>query len=95
MTGYGERPILPVLWAVLFVVALFPTLYWITGSLSDSADGFPDAIAYSATTFSTLSFNRLQPDSSAASVISAVEAVTGVIMFALVVFTVGNRMSRS
>ena len=96
------------MWALSLVLIPFPLIYWAIGALpgrrgvftsSSLSDvdwgGWTDSVVYSLTTFGTLSFNRLQPEGSIASVVSAMEAYTGVLLFALFVFTLGNRMSRS
>ena len=98
LTKYGQDPWRPVFWAVGLAVGLFPLLFWLAGNLHYQ-NGAPitaywDAIAYSLTTFGTLSFNELQPVGIGTRIISAMEAFTGVLLFALLVFTLGNKMSR-
>jgi uncharacterized protein YjbI with pentapeptide repeats len=108
LTGYGERPILPLLWAAVLSILAFPLLYWTTGALPGHARAFTsatpsnidwagwgDSIIFSMTSFATLAFNRLQPDGALANILAASEAATGVLAFALFVFTLGNRMRRS
>lgn len=108
LTGYGERPILPLLWAGGLAVVFFPLLYWAIGAREDHARGFTswspsdidwagwgDSVVFSLVSFGTLSFTQLQPDGTLPTVIAAFEAMVGVLLFALFVFTLGNRMSRS
>lgn len=107
LAGYGERPLRPILLSAFLATLFFPALYWGTGALSghgpafnslSTADidwaGLRDSFVYSLTTFGTLSFSELQPDGTIASIISATEAFIGVLLFALFVLTLGNRMSR-
>ena len=98
LTKYGQDPWRPIVWAVGLAVGLFPILFWTAGNLhyqnGASITAYWDAIAYSLTTFGTLSFNDLQPVGIATRIISAAEAFTGVLLFALLVFTLGNKMSR-
>jgi uncharacterized protein YjbI with pentapeptide repeats len=98
LTKYGEDPWRPIVWAVGLAVGLFPLLFWTAGNLhyqnGASITAYWDAIAYSLTTFGTLSFNDLQPVGIGTRIISAIEAFTGVLLFALLVFTLANKMSR-
>jgi uncharacterized protein YjbI with pentapeptide repeats len=98
LTKYGQDPWRPIAWAIALAVGLFPLLFWTAGNLhyqnGASITAYWDAISYSLTTFGTLSFNDLQPVGIATRVISAIEAFTGVLLFALLVFTLGNKMSR-
>jgi len=93
LAGYGERPMLPLVWGAGLASILFPALYWAAGALQDNS--LWNAIVFSLTTFGTLSFNRLQPVDTLGSILAAGEAFCGVLLFALFVFTLGNRMSRS
>ena len=108
LTGYGERPLRPLVWAVGLVAVFFPLLYWAIGALpghsraftsSSPSDidwaGWGDSLIFSLTSFGTLSFTRLQPEGTLPNLIAAFEAMIGVLLFALFVFTLGNRMSRS
>jgi uncharacterized protein YjbI with pentapeptide repeats len=108
LTGYGERPIRPLLWAAVLSVLAFPLLYWATGALPGHGRAFTSpapstidwagwgqSIIFSLTSFGTLSFGRLQPDGALANILAALEAFAGVLAFALFVFTLGNRMRRS
>ena len=108
LTGYGETPQKPLLWAGGLAAILFPLLYWAIGAREDHARGFTswspsdidwagwgDSVVFSLASFGTLSFTQLQPDGTLPTVIAAFEAFIGVLLFALFVFTLGNRMSRS
>jgi inward rectifier potassium channel len=108
LTGYGERWVLPLLWAATLAMVFFPLAYWGTGSLPGHAHAFSasspsdidwagwgESFMFSLTSFATLSFTRLQPEGTVGNFIAAIEAMVGVLLFALFVFTLGNRMSRS
>ena len=108
LTGYGETPQKPLGVATVLASLFFPLLYWATGALpghsralasSSSSDidwaGWVDSLIFSLTTFGTLSFSRLQPEGTLGNLIASVEAMVAVLLFALFVYTLGNRMSRS
>lgn len=108
LAGYGERPILPLVWAAVLAVLAYPLLYWAIGALpghgraftsSSASDvdwaGWGESVIFSLTSFGTLSFSRLQPDGTLPNTVAAFEAFTGVLLFALFIFTLGNRMGRS
>ena len=108
LAGYGESPHMPLIWAAVLSILVFPLLYWATGALPghDPAftsaapsdidwAGWGDSIIFSLTSFGTLAFNRLQPDGALANILAAFEGFAGVLTFALFVFTLGNRMRRS
>jgi uncharacterized protein YjbI with pentapeptide repeats len=91
-TGYGERPWNPVVIAVLSMLA-FAVGYLVSGAV----DGFADASIYSLATFATFNLARpeVQPQGTGIETASSLEALLGIGMLALFVFTLGNRMSRS
>ena len=90
-TGYGERP-----WNAVglgaFIVAAFAVGFWATRAVSN----FIDALVYSVATFATFNLARsgLNPEGRAVEAASSIEALLGIGVLALVVFTLGNRMSR-
>jgi len=103
LTGYGERVFRPVLWAIV-VVAVFAGIYAVAGNIASgdvgALQGEPThnpliALVHSISTFATIGFNTLEPQGSFARFLTAVEAMFGVGLFALFIFTLGNRMSRS
>ena len=108
LAGYGETPQKPIGLGVLLAAVFFPLLYWAIGALpghgaaftsASPSDidwaGWGDSLIFSLTSFGTLSFSRLQPEGTVGNLIAAFEAMIGVLLFALFVFTLGNRMSRS
>ena len=102
-TGYGERVYMPVLWAIV-VVAVFAIIYAAAGNIASgdvgSLQGEPThnpltALVHSISAFATIGFNTLEPQGWGARLLTALEAMFGVGLFALFIFTLGNRMSRS
>ncbi|MGB6837799.1 MAG: pentapeptide repeat-containing protein [Dehalococcoidia bacterium] len=90
-TGYGERPWNPVIGGGLIVV-FFAGGFCATGTIAN----FWDALIYSLATFATFNLGRpgLNPEGRGVEIFSSLEAILGIGVLALVVFTVGNRMSR-
>jgi len=104
LTGYGERTWMPVLWAIAVILA-FATGYAVAGNISPDFAGDPataqgshdflDALTHSIGAFATIGFNTLEPLGWGARLLTAIESALGVSLFALFIFTLGNRMSRS
>ena len=98
LTGYGERVHMPVIWAGV-AIAVFTGVY--TGAGNVAAGGGGDthnvltAFTHSIATFATVGFNTLEPQGWGARLLTAIEAMCGIGLFALFVFTLGNRMRRS
>jgi hypothetical protein len=102
-TGYGERVYMPILWAIV-VIAVFAGIYAVAGNIASGDVGSLQgqtthspvtALVHSISAFATIGFNTLEPQGSFARFLTAVEAMFGVGLFALFIFTLGNRMSRS
>jgi len=91
LTGYGERPLNPLSWGALAILG-FALGYFLT-----AIDNFWDALVYSLATFATfnLADPGVQPHGRGMNLASSAEALLGIAVLALVVFTLGNRMSRS
>jgi len=103
LTGYGERVHKPVVWAIV-VVVVFAAIYAAAGNIASgdvgALQGEPThspltALVHSISAFATIGFNTLEPQGWFARLLTAVEAMFGVGLFALFIFTLGNRMSRS
>lgn len=102
LTGYGERVYMPVVWAMV-VVAAFAAIYAAAGNIAAGDVGALQgqathspvtALVHSISAFATIGFNTLEPQGWGARLLTAVEAMFGIGLFALFVFTLGNRMSR-
>ena len=103
LTGYGEWPHMPVVWAAV-VVLLFALIYAAAGNIASGDVGALEgqsthspitALVHSISAFATIGFNTLEPQGWGARLLTALEAMFGIGLFALFVFTLGNRMRRS
>jgi len=101
--GYGERPLRTIAVAGLILV-IFPLIYWATAGVGwfDPALGrdvlshsFLDYVIYSAGAFATIGYEGLKAVNTAARIWTAVEALLGISILALLMFTLGNRIGRS
>lgn len=90
-TGYGERPWNTVGMGLLVVLA------FAVGYSATAISNVWDAMVYSLATFATfnLADTSSQPHGRGMETASSIEALLGIVVLALVVFTLGNRMSRS
>jgi len=97
-TGYGERPQMPLVWAIA-VIAAFTAVYAVAGNVASGGGGathdLVTALTHSIAAFATVGFNTLEPVGWGARLLTAIEAMFGIGLFALFVFTLGNRMRRS
>jgi len=103
LTGYGERVHMPVIWAGV-VVLVFALIYAAAGNIASGDVGALQshpthspitAFTHSISAFATVGFNTLEPVGWGARLLTALEAMFGIGLFALFVFTLGNRMRRS
>jgi len=103
LTGYGERVHMPVIWAGV-VVLVFALIYAAAGNIASGDVGALQshpthspitALTHSISAFATVGFNTLEPVGWGARLLTAIEAMFGIGLFALFVFTLGNRMRRS
>jgi uncharacterized protein YjbI with pentapeptide repeats len=98
LSGYGEWLHMPLIWAAV-VIASFTAVYAVTGNVASGDGGATHnvltALTHSIATFATVGFNTLEPVGWGARLLTAIEAMFGIGLFALFVFTLGNRMRRS
>jgi hypothetical protein len=100
VVGYGERPLRAVAFVPLFITA-YALLYWLLGDLTvdgTTAVGFGACFRHSLASFVTLSTTgagAVRPRSSGAQIWTSLEALTGVSLIALVMFSLGKRITRS
>jgi len=94
--GYGEKPLRTLLMAA-FILILFPLLYRLSGGVIvvDAEMAWLDYFNYSFGTFTTIGFNNFQAVTPLAQTLTSIEALTGISILALLMFTLGNRISRS
>jgi len=94
--GYGERP-----WRTfgisLVVILGFALLYPLSGGIQvqGGTASFGDYLLYSISAFATINFQRFSLVNAFAEVLTGLEALLGVSLLALLMFALGNRMSRS
>lgn len=97
LIGYGERPLRVVFWS-LIIILVFPFLYWLSSGIANPS-GHPirwlDYLHYSLAAFSTIGFPDLVPMNDAAKLLTSVQALSGIAGLAMLMFTLGNRVSRS
>lgn len=102
LTGYGERPQMPVFWG-LVTILLFALVFAGAGNIATGdpaanagpTHSFITALTHSVAAFATVGFNTLEPVGWEARLLTAVESMLGIGFFALLIYTLGNRMSRS
>ena len=95
--GYGEHPLRTVWWA-LATISVFPVFYWLSAGV-ETVNGVPmgwiDYLNYSLGAFSTIGFSNFVTINSLAQTLTSIEALLGIAILALLMFTLGNRISRS
>jgi uncharacterized protein YjbI with pentapeptide repeats len=95
--GYGEKPLRSIGWA-LAVVLIFPVFYWLSGGIV-STNSRPlsalDYLNYSLGSFTTIGFARFNTANWIAETLTSLEALLGISVLALLMFALGNRISRS
>ncbi|MEM7336986.1 MAG: ion channel, partial [Chloroflexota bacterium] len=75
----------------------FPFIYAAAGGIADD-DGVMtllDYFNYSFATFTTLGFEQFSAETPLAQTVSSIEGVLGVSILALLMFVLGNRISRA
>jgi hypothetical protein len=96
-SGYGERP-LRTMWLALTIILIFPWLYQWSGQLAlenGSVLLWIDYFIFSLGAFTTMDFARFATTGWLAETIASVEALLGISILALLMFALGNRISRS
>jgi hypothetical protein len=97
LVGYGERPLRAASCGGVAIV-VFALAFWLSGGVSNP-NGQPirwiDYLHYSLATFSTIGFPALTPGNDLAKLLTSLEALTGISLLALLMFSLGNRINRS
>lgn len=95
--GYGERPLRTVALAAAVIFGYVP-LYRISDGIADKS-GNPlywfDYLVYSMSTFATVNLPRFDIINQSAEWLTSIEALLGISVLALLMFVLGNRISRS
>src|SRR4051795_1095686 len=85
MTSSWPRLLLGVAAAFLMVNGLFALAYLFGGGIQNARpDSFADAFFFSVQTMATIGYGRMAPDGLFANIMVSIEAVTGLLSFALV-----------
>lgn len=92
--GYGEHP-WRALAAALIVILGFSFLYQANDGIIATHHSFPfDYLVYSMTAFSGIGVANFVTVNPVADLFTGIESLLGIALFALLMFTLGNRMSR-
>jgi hypothetical protein len=94
--GYGEHP-----WKVLilatFLPIIFGFIYWGFGGIELAKEGsiinWYDSFIFSLRSFVTLAFADISPGSILIKILSSLEAAFGVSLFALLMYSLGRRIT--
>ncbi|GAB4546123.1 MAG: hypothetical protein Kow0063_40400 [Anaerolineae bacterium] len=94
--GYGEKPLRTILWAGIFLL-VFPFLFrWSKGIISEAGPmSWLDYFNYSFGALTTFGFDQFRAVTPLAQTLTSIEALLGISVLALLMFTLGNRISRS
>jgi hypothetical protein len=94
--GYGERPLRPAAWAIA-VLVVFPFLFAWSGGITKEGGSLTllDYYNYSFGAFTTIGFGHFQASTPLAQTLTSIEALLGISIVALLMFALGNRISRS
>ncbi len=93
--GYGEKPLRTI--GLSFVILItFPFIYaWIGGITSTQGTMTNlDYFNYSLGAFTTLGFSEFEAKTAVAQTLTSLEALLGISILALLMFVLGNRISR-
>ena len=93
--GYGEKP-LRTLALSLVILLVFPFLYAWIGGINSTAGAMTalDYFNYSLAAFTTLGFSEFEATTAVAQTLTSLEALLGISILALLMFVLGNRISR-
>ncbi len=94
--GYGERPLRTVAWAGVILLT-FPFLYACSrGVVAESGNtSWLDYFNYSLGAFTTVGFAEFDAVTPLAQTLTSLQALLGICTLALLMFALGNRISRS
>jgi len=93
--GYGEKP-LRTIFIAFFSIIFFAFLFKISGGIisTQSDMTYLDYFNYSLGTFTTIGFNNFQAVTPLAQTLTSLEAFSGISILALLMFSLGKRISR-
>ncbi|MCC6607876.1 MAG: pentapeptide repeat-containing protein [Anaerolineae bacterium] len=93
--GYGEKPLRPLVLSAIILV-IFPFIYAWEGGVKSTTDIMMplDYFNYSLAAFTTLGFSEFEATTAGAQTLTSLEALLGISILALLMFVLGNRISR-
>ncbi|MEM7119407.1 MAG: ion channel, partial [Chloroflexota bacterium] len=91
--GYGERPLNTIILAFASLI-IFPFIYATTGGI-DGATTCLDYFNYSLATFTTIGFSQFTAITPLSQTLTSLEALLGIALLALLMFVLGNRISKA
>jgi hypothetical protein len=100
IAGYGERPLRAFLWVPIIVLG-YAILYWRLRNVTSNGTapaGFDACFRHSLASFVTMTDTvpaELGPLTSGGQMLTSIEAMTGVSLLALVMFSLGKRITRA
>ena len=94
--GYGEKPMRTIALSLMVLLG-FPFLYALEGGIKSTVDTMTalDYFNYSLASFTTLGFSEFEPTTALAQTLTSLEALLGISVLALLMFVLGNRISRA
>lgn len=95
--GYGEKPLRTLICALAFIF-IFSLLYWLSGGVvfhGGEPLAWLDYLNYSFGAFTTMGFSSFDTITPLAQTLTSLEALSGISLLALLMFTLGNRIKRS
>jgi uncharacterized protein YjbI with pentapeptide repeats len=94
--GYGERPLRTVAWAAV-ILLMFPFLYAWSGGVETTTGplSWIEYFNYSLGAFTTIGFAQFEATTPLAQTLTSMQALLGISILALLMFALGNRISRS
>jgi uncharacterized protein YjbI with pentapeptide repeats len=94
--GYGERPSRTLMWAALIIPTFAFFFFYFSGIVSDFGQmTWIDYLNYSVAAFSTIGFNQYTAITPLSQTLTSIEAMLGISTFALLMYALGNKISRS
>jgi uncharacterized protein YjbI with pentapeptide repeats len=93
--GYGEKPLRTLVLAI-GILLVFPLIYALEGGIASTVDRMTalDYFNYSLAAFTTLGFSEFEATTARAQTLTSLEALLGISILALLMFVLGNRISR-
>lgn len=94
--GYGERPLLTLIWAVA-IIFLFAFVFQLSGGVTSSSGQMTllHYLNYSLGAFTTMGYGQYKAVTLISQTLTSIEALSGISVLALLMFALGNRISRS